>query len=739
VKLLVAVVLMTSACGRFGFDAVPARGDGAGDGKADADVFAETCFRGIASGKDNTCVIDARGDVWCWGSNNGFQTAPTQTGTDRIFVPAKVPLPRPAAQVALGDWVSCARLDDGTARCWGNDFRGALGDGAGDSSPGPVEPGLGDTIVDIAAGAVTVCALRASDRKVMCWGSNVLFEAATTGLSVDAPQPVAGTQGAKDLALAHHHGCIVDASDTVQCWGRGGSSELGTPAADQQNPRTLAGYGAASRVVRGGGRFTCVIEMNGDVRCNGLDDMMQLGRPDGFPSATPLAPIVSNVVDASLGSMSGCALLADHSVKCWGDGTDGILGPTNLRPSDTAVTVLANVNAMSSGAHHVCALKGAQVLCWGYNAYGQLGRGDASLRPSPAALMGIGSADQLSVGFEHACLRASNQLYCWGANYESQLGDGSRTGRPSVTHIDPGLSIEGVSAGGHDTCVWGGGFASCAGRADSGQTGDVTMPSRSLTFHTIPIISGVTYVDVGLEHACALNGGVVRCWGGNSEGELGDGSTTSTATPSTTNLGGATDVSAGHFATCAVAGAALSCWGNNANHEVSPTATNPILTPTNVDLAGDIPVQVSVGLKHVCAVTTTGVVKCWGGNDAGEVGNGTTTNVPSPIAIALPNTAAEVRCGYKLTCARLTDGRVYCWGLNDYGQLGNGTLGASATPVQVQNITDATSIDVGDGFACARHPTGTIDCWGNERRGRLASGRLTLDATPSPVALSCMP
>src|SRR6185503_14091091 len=91
--------------------------------------------------------------------------------------------------------------------------------------------------------------------------------------------------------------------------------------------------------------------------------------------------------------------------------------------------------------------------------------------------------------------------------------------------------------------------------------------------------------------------------------------------------------------------------------------------------------------------------------------------------------AAEVRAGLKFTCARMMDGTVRCWGQNEHGELGDGTTNWSSTPVQVMGLTDAVALDVGDSFACARRVTGTTTCWGGERHGHLGTGRLTLDAT----------
>jgi alpha-tubulin suppressor-like RCC1 family protein len=298
---------------------------------------------------------------------------------------------------------------------------------------------------------------------------------------------------------------------------------------------------------------------------------------------------------------------------------------------------------------------------------------------------------------------------------------------------------------------------SCWGRNNEGQLGDNTVLSRSTPDAVVGFPAGVrvTQVSTGAYHTCALSSaGAVYCWGSNSHGQLGNGNTTDQRKPvQVVGLPAGvtvTQVGAGSYHTCALSSGAVYCWGYNYYGQLgdgtttAPTAPYYRQSPTAVDtsgaLAGVTVSQISVGGQHSCAVSSAGAVYCWGYNGFGQVGNGTTANQSTPVAVggALAGvTVSQVSVGENHTCA-VSAGALYCWGHNGSGQLGDGTLTSRPSPVAVAGGVLAgvtvTQVSAGSEYTCAASAAGAGSCWGRNEFGQLGDGSTT--DRPRPVAVN---
>ena len=252
-----------------------------------------------------------------------------------------------------------------------------------------------------------------------------------------------------------------------------------------------------------------------------------------------------------------------------------------------------------------------------------------------------------------------------------------------------------------------------------------------------PSESGATQISAGGTHSCAVvAGGAVKCWGSNSDGQLGDGNTnTSSSAVDVVGVSGATQIAAGFEHTCAVvAGGAVKCWGNNAYGALGDGTTTHASTP--VDVVGvSGATQIAAGYFYTCAVVGGGAVTCWGNNDFGQLGDGTTTYSSTPVDVVGVSGASLIAVGGGgHTCAVVGGGAVTCWGNNDFGQLGDGTTTYSSTPVDVVGVSGGSRITAGGrGHACAVVGGGAVKCWGFNFYGQLGDGTTTDSSTAVDV------
>ncbi len=352
------------------------------------------------------------------------------------------------------------------------------------------------------------------------------------------------------------------------------------------------------------------------------------------------------------------------------------------------------VGRVSAGLDYTCAVvDDGAVRCWGRNDYGQLGDGTTTSRPTPALVSGLTNVAHIELGARHSCaLVDSGHVYCWGRNNAGQLGDGTRTDSYTPTPV-PGLESVMLLALGRDhTCaLLADNTVQCWGSNWFGQLGDGEggAERRNLTPTPVYGLTNVRWIASGAIHTCAvLDDRTARCWGLNSYGQLGDGTTTNRLTP--TPVSGLRDVDkiALNDHTCAtLSDFTLRCWGRNGYGQLGDGTTTERHTPITVP---GLNIVDQIGLStHTCAYLYSETAQCWGLNSNGQLGDGTTTNRLSPgEPVPELDDITELAVGNNHTCAVLgavfNDGTLVCWGGNNYGQLGDGTTEDRHTPTPVE-------------------------------------------------------
>ena len=420
----------------------------------------------------------------------------------------------------------------------------------------------------------------------------------------------------------------------------------------------------------------------------------------------PALPIGFYATAVTAGGSHTCGLTVSGGVKCWGDNGYGQLGDGNsLTFSATPVQVsgLASaVSAIAAGESHTCVLTASGgVRCWGNNGSGQLGNNTTVASYVPVQVSGLESGvSAIAASENHTCvLMTAGGVQCWGFNLYGQLGDGSTTNRTVPVPVS-GLAsaVRAISVGGNNTCVLTtSGVVKCWGSNDVGQLGNGTTSDSALPVPVNGLASGVSAIAVGVNHTCVLpTTGGVKCWGDNGSGQLGDGTTEASHVPVLVS-GLASDIisaiALGYNHTCVLTNMGeMKCWGANSFGQLGNDAIdNNSLTPTPVSGLANGLSAIAAGAFHTCALTTSGEVKCWGNNTMGQLGNGTKSNSPFPTpagVVGLAGGVSAISLGGLNSCALTSAGGVKCWGANYFGQLGNIDLGSQYTS------GDSTPVDV---------------------------------------------
>lgn len=854
--LVLAAMCIIAACG----DLAAREGSGT-QGASVANAFQPGAAGGhpqqmIAIGNAHVCAVQADGTVLCWGANqwgqlgNGTTTdASTPVQVHTQSADGGQALLDDVVGITAGFYHSCAVRASGQVWCWGYNAFGNLGNGSTDVSCNlqgqscsslAVQAGAGaldagaallNDVISVAAGYETTCAVHASG-VVSCWGANTYGALGTGSSDTNAyqstPQPVINASanpitGMTGIAGSGFHFCasspmLVEGARPVLCWGNNDNGELGTGVAESADGANAFSDVAVSASalsqpvvsLAAGIDHTCALTPDGSVLCWGDNAYGSLGNGNTTsPEPTPQSVLgLSNIVQIAANYQTTCALDGNGSVYCWGLNDDGqagapiesadgqsneiIVQPIEVAPQPAVwlgSTPTASAYACGSavglavGIGNACIARAdGSVSCWGSNSNGQLGGSDAavpsdalSAQATPIPVLGATSAGtppSISTGGgSHTCaLHGDGTGRCWGLNSYGQIGDGTAAtpdgGPPGVPYRLSPVQVVGlrnasqISTGQYHTCAVSDGTVLCWGDNSAGQLGDgTTAPYRSVpTIVAAPAdgglsLSQVVQVTTGYLHTCALtSGGQVYCWGDNSQNQLGNGmdagvlpnSNVPTLVGGSSPLANVISISAFGYFTCAVLPDSDSvdvatCWGQNNFGQLGNGSTTPTVTPTQVQNIGNVD-SISAGAYHACAVTLSTAgrsLSCWGDNGSGQLGTGSDGGSYAPVPVSNiggdAGAVLAVSAGGLHTCALLPGGTADCWGDNSDGELGTGGSSPSSVPTAVSNLTNATAITAGYMRTCALLADGTADCWGYNGDGPLGTGNMTEYNSPTQV------
>lgn len=380
--------------------------------------------------------------------------------------------------------------------------------------------------------------------------------------------------------------------------------------------------------------------------------------------------------------------------------------------------------------------------------------GGPSTGPTPGPPPGGGAPAQVSAGSFHSLARTTDgRAFAWGWNLHGGLGIGDGQDRATAAPVaaPAGMRFAQVAAGGlHSVAVTDDGRVYGWGRNTSGAVGNGVPGDRlSPTAVAMPGNATVAAVAAGSDFSLALSDdGRLFAWGANGARQLGDGTTTTRTTPVAVQVLGDVrfvDVDAGGIHALALGDdGRVYAWGGNDEGQLGDGTTNARSLPQAVALPGDpTVVAIAAGTEFSLVLTDDGTAYAWGLNLEGRLGDGTTEDRLLPVAVALPDgpSFVDVAAGGGHAFALASDGTLYAWGRNDVGQLGDGTTTARSLPVPVAAPAGATfaAVDASGSHALALTDGGALLAWGWNARGQLGDGSSDNRSTPGPVALPTAP
>jgi alpha-tubulin suppressor-like RCC1 family protein len=757
----------------------------------------------IASGSSHACLL-RNGNAYCWGDDTYGELGNNTTTTTPVSSPVAVYTSGVLSgltliQISAGDDWTCALASTGNAYCWGNNGAAAnsitgdtiaLGNGGTTASSAPVLVSGSHTFTQISVGADAACGVT-SGGVAYCWGNNQSGQIgnSASGAAVTVPTAVTGLTGVTptQIAAGTSYACALANTGAAYCWGLGTSGQLGNSASATSNTAVVVTVGGSSLIPTGttlvqiaaGTATTCSLGSAGAAYCWGAGGSGQLGNGSSTAiqntavavtttGVLTVAGLVTPLTQITVGSSFACAVSSVASALA-------IVGP----PAVALVSVS---------------------YCWGLGTGDQLGNGasvssNVPVAVSPGSMPPGTTLFQISSGAVSTCAQdTTGTFYCWGTNTTGQLGNASTTISPVPVTVAPGVPTSVAAFPGNTTATvyWAApvslgtgtliGYLATAspGGATCSTTTALTCTITGLTNGTTYTVTVVTETTVtgnsansaaatvtpwppeaiaagGQESSCAIYSGKAYCWGDDSDGELGNGITTTTAqlTPVAVYTGGVlsgvtlTQITMGYYHVCALAstGAAY-CWGRGYEGELGNGTSGLSNVPVAVTMGGLTFTQISAGQYSTCGVTSAGAAYCWGFNSKGQLGiSGSTTNYTTPQAVTTTGTAlsgrtvVQVAVGYQHACALDNTGLVYCWGDDTYGELGNNSTTSTLYPATAVYTTGTTmagqtivAITAGSGFTCALDSTGLVYCWGYGVNGQLGdNGTPTSQDVPASV------
>ncbi len=665
----------------------------------EVNAFSGNPIKSVSVTDIGTCIIDNSGKPFCFGENKtgelGESSPQTYADPERMNHTSEI------IKISSSFEHTCVIDNNYLLYCVGGNSRGQLGDGSLDPVRRIERPILGGTIQfkDVIAGAAHTCAISTND-ELWCFGSNDYGESDVDSMDTEILTPVKNSflGTIKGLAISGSTNCAIDGvSDKIICWGDNASGQLGNGTNDPyRGPVTVSSPDMASLLFGGFNSSTFCAQLPGELYCWGDNRRSQFG--DGYDISSNVLTLAQSETYSSLvlTSSGGCGITPLGRLQCWGERylgngtTDSERSPVAIdsavlygESSGSAGEVLKNLKTLSlSHLSAICYInKSNKLTCTGDNSgqiFGEVNGGHTNYRE----VQNSNNYKKVSLSKNSAtfgCAIDDNaELWCWGDNQFGQLGNSTP-----------------LTAGPH-------------------------LPVRPFSGTSIRDVS------VGAYHVCAItvNGDKLYCWGRNSDGQLGDGTTLNRSTPTLIDpTNKYTKVSVTDTFSCGLdLTKKIYCWGENTYGQLGNGDTVNQLSPTRINpISSDFYNDIEVGSRHACGILDNTRLACWGDGSVGEFGDGASLSYTSPTVVAAD--VDSVSLGYLYSCYIDLSNKLFCSGDGREGKLGLGDENQVSVFTQVKPGRTYNQVSLSGSRTCAvRNENDSLECWGNNDSSGLGVG-----------------
>lgn len=733
-------------------------------------VFGGRSFKSLSIGSGLVAGIEgSTGNAYIWGGGSGLYGQLGNNTTAQASSPVSVFGGRSFSQILLeytGNNVLAVEASTGAAYSWGYNLYGQLGNNSTADASSPVSVLGGRSFGKIEKGSNFSTAIEGSTGTIFAWGVNSSGQLGTGNfISYSSPVAVLSGKSFSFISTGDNSSVAVEGSTgQLYAWGLNGGT-LTIPSPSVYNPNSPVSLSGANRTFRSlsvgdSTAFGVALESStGLAYAWGDNASGQLGNNSTVLSLTPVS-VRGGRSYASIGAGLGAVYAiagSNGNLYAWGKNNLGQLGDgTTFYRSSPVLTGIGSgysYKQIASYSTATFALEGnGRLYAWGANSSGTVGDGTSVNRSYPTQVRFPKpiSFTQAAIAYgSGAGLDFTGNYYAWGANDLGQLGN-LNTENTFYAYSYPliGGSFSQITPTGTEMYALLGpaGIAYAWGKNHYGQLGNNTFTLGANAFFPISIYSSKSFKEIVAGNVFSLaidSTGQISTWGYNNVGQLGNGTTTNSSTPTTisssisfSKIATLTAYPATVFAIEGSTGRAYG-WGSNFYGELGTDSTSYASSPVSVLGGRSFKDILYSGVGNVVAIEgSTGNAYTWGRNRSGQLGNNSMANSSIPVSV-LGGRSFSQACVLEDGVAAIegSTGRVWTWGTASWGLLGNNSINNSSSPVSVLGGRSFSKISSSEGFFYIgiEGSTGNAYSWGTNNYGYLGNGDVATQGSPVSV------